>query len=104
MNSQTCVPRFLNSLLKVLASVALVMLAWALVQQPLLQAQDGAPLPTSEIEPAGAPPATATPTAPFVASAPRQGLIVGGEPAAVGELPWQVAVYPGPYLCGVAAH
>lgn len=100
MNSQTCVPRFLNSLLKVLASVALVMLAWALVQQPLLQAQDGAALPTSEIEPAGAPLATATPTAPFVASAPRQGLIVGGEPAAVGELPWQVAVYPGPYLCG----
>lgn len=31
---------------------------------------------------------------------PRQPLIVGGEAAAVGELPWQVAVYPGPYLCG----
>ena len=35
-----------------------------------------------------------------VSQRPRQGLIVGGQNAAVGELPWQVAVFPGPYLCG----
>ena len=31
---------------------------------------------------------------------PSQAQIVGGGNAAVGELPWQVVVYPGPYLCG----
>ncbi|MFM7583914.1 MAG: hypothetical protein ACKO9F_14510, partial [Caldilinea sp.] len=35
-----------------------------------------------------------------VSQRPRQGLIVGGQNAAVGELPWQVVVFPGPYLCG----
>ena len=29
-----------------------------------------------------------------VSQRPRQGLIVGGQNAAVGELPWQVAVFP----------
>lgn len=31
---------------------------------------------------------------------PYQGLIVGGQNAEVGELPWQVAVSPGESFCG----
>lgn len=84
--------------LRVIAGVAFVSLTWTLVQQPTLQAQNGAEVATPA-QPE-APTAKATPAAPPVAGAPRQGLIVGGEAAAVGELPWQVAVYPGPYLCG----
>lgn len=90
----------LDNFLKVIAGAVIVALAWTLVQQPTLQAQNGAEVPTPEGMQTDAPTATTTPVAPVVAGAPRQGLIVGGEPAAVGELPWQVAVYPGPYLCG----
>lgn len=105
MNYQTRArQRMLDNFLKVVAGVALVALAWTWVQQPTLQAQNGAELATPEVARLAAPTATATatatPAAPATAGAPRQGLIVGGEPAAVGELPWQVAVYPGPYLCG----
>ena len=32
--------------------------------------------------------------------APSQAQIVGGGTAAVGELPWQVVVFPGPFMCG----
>ena len=31
---------------------------------------------------------------------PSQAQIVGGGNAAVGELPWQVVVFPGPFMCG----
>ncbi|HAJ38509.1 MAG TPA: hypothetical protein DCL15_22815 [Chloroflexi bacterium] len=101
MNYQTRArQRMLDNFLKAIAGVALVALAWALVQPPTLQAQNSAALPTPEVVQPDTPTATMTPAAPSVVGAPRQGLIVGGEPAAVGELPWQVAVHPGPYLCG----
>jgi hypothetical protein len=107
MNNRTHVrQRMAGSWLKVVVGVVLVTLSWALVKQPALQAQLSAETPTPQVvhpdaSPAVAPAAADTPVAATPAApTPRQGLIVGGEAAAVGELPWQVAIYPGPYLCG----
>jgi len=76
--------------------LVLVALSFLLVNQPSLQAQSGEEEPT----PGDARSVVAEPAASPVVTAPRQGLIVGGENAAVGELPWQVLVSPGPFLCG----
>ena len=84
----------------VIVIVSLCLLFVLLAHQSALLAQSGEPASS----PAPAPPSIAVePGETLVAHSlqiPRQPLIVGGEAAAVGELPWQVAVYPGPYLCG----
>lgn len=94
-------PETATSQAKMVAVIVSLCLLFALLaHQSALLAQSSEPASS----PAPAPPSIAvepgeTPMAHSL-QIPRQPLIVGGEAAAVGELPWQVAVYPGPYLCG----
>ena len=80
--------------------VSICLLFVLLARQSVLLAQSGGPAsPPDSALPPIAVELSETPMAHSL-RIPRQPLIVGGEAAAVGELPWQVAVYPGPYLCG----
>ena len=83
--------------LKIMVGIVALLTAYLLLSgQHSLLAQSGVETPAPHYLRPGATEAAID----LTDKAPRQTLIVGGEDAAVGELPWQVAVYPGPYLCG----
>ena len=83
--------------------VGLALVAWWATTAAPAQAQTK----TDDLRPPYVRPGVVPGVAPSAADAkgklsPSQAQIVGGGNAAVGELPWQVIVYPGPYLCGGA--
>ena len=85
----------LTAAVTAVAGVALVTW-WAIAAAPA-QAQSG----TEGRQPPTVRPGVVRPAPSTVGKiSPSQVQIVGGGNAAIGELPWQVIVYPGPYLCG----
>lgn len=97
---------------KVAAGIlVLITLSLLLINQHVLHAQSDATTPAAPapirpeaVQPDAVEHSTLETPTPAPASRqtrpPRQALIVGGENAAVGELPWQVLVRPSIYLCG----
>lgn len=56
--------------------------------------------PADRLPPKAFPTQSDSPISDAPLKGPLQELIVGGQNADRGEWPWQVVVYPGPYLCG----